>query len=158
MRGACLLPFRCPSSAMWCHSQEVVTRTLVLCCFKKKFRFIFMCECLAYVYMCTGCKPGDHGNQKKASDPLELELDVVVSCCVGAGNQVQVFRKSNSALHHWAISPALAPCFLDTSSFYSLCNVLSFVYFVKIIENMDSQEVTSCVELWLQVSRGATAC
>lgn len=125
---------------------------------KKKFRFIFMCECFAYVYICTRCKPGDHGNQKKASDPLERELYVVVSCCVGAGNQVQVFRKSNSAFHHWAISPALAPCFLDTSSFYSLCNVLSFVYFVKIIENTDSQEVTSCVELWLQVSRGTTAC
>lgn len=48
-----------------------------------------MCRCV------LDAKPGDHGNQKKASDPLELELYAVGSCCVGAGNQVQAFRKSN---------------------------------------------------------------
>ena len=28
-----------------------------------------------------------HRGQKRASGPLELELQMIVSCCVGAGNQ-----------------------------------------------------------------------
>jgi hypothetical protein len=44
---------------------------------------------------------GDHGGQKRASDILGLELQVVVSLHVGAG-----VRRASSAFNHWAISPA----------------------------------------------------
>ena len=30
--------------------------------------------------------PGAQGGQKRASDPLELKLQRVISCCVDAGN------------------------------------------------------------------------
>lgn len=36
-----------------------------------------------------------HGGQKSASDLLELELQMVVSCHVGAGNQTWVPQKSS---------------------------------------------------------------
>ena len=36
-----------------------------------------------------------YGGQKRVSDPLKLELQVVVSHLVGAGNQTQVLYKSN---------------------------------------------------------------
>jgi hypothetical protein len=46
---------------------------------------------LFYVYkhlpalcLCTTCKALTHKNQKMASDPLELELQMVVSCHMGA--------------------------------------------------------------------------
>lgn len=43
--------------------------------------------------------PGAQGGQKMMSDPLELELLMVVSCHVGAGNQTQVLCKSNNVLN-----------------------------------------------------------
>jgi len=39
-----------------------------------------------YVYMCTTCVPGAFHGHKRASEPLELELRVVVSHHVGAEN------------------------------------------------------------------------
>jgi hypothetical protein len=40
--------------------------------------------------------PDDHEGQKKiALGPLGLELEVVVSCHVGAGNRTQALWKSN---------------------------------------------------------------
>jgi hypothetical protein len=38
-----------------------------------------------------------HRGQKKVMDPLELELQVVVSYHVGAENQTQVLQKSNQS-------------------------------------------------------------
>jgi hypothetical protein len=35
------------------------------------------------------------GNQKRASDPLEHKLQMVVRLCVGAENQIQVLYKSS---------------------------------------------------------------
>lgn len=44
--------------------------------------FIFIsCECFAT------CMPGAYGGEKRASDPLGLELERVISCHVGAGNR-----------------------------------------------------------------------
>jgi hypothetical protein len=40
------------------------------------------------------CMPGAHGGHKRALDPLELELQGVVSYHMGAGNQIQVLSKS----------------------------------------------------------------
>lgn len=49
--------------------------------------------CMNVLYA-TGV-PGACSGQKKASDPLELELGVAVSHTVGAGSWVQVLGKSN---------------------------------------------------------------
>lgn len=35
-------------------------------------------------YLCTICMPGAFGGQKKGSDPLELESQMVISYCVKA--------------------------------------------------------------------------
>jgi hypothetical protein len=40
--------------------------------------------------MCTICVPGPSGGQKKASDPLELDSQTVMSCHVGAGDGTQI--------------------------------------------------------------------
>ena len=40
----------------------------------------------------------DHGAQKRVSDPLELQM--VVSHRVGAGNRTQVLARATSALKH----------------------------------------------------------
>ena len=64
--------------------------------------------------LCTTCGSCAHGGQKKVLDLLGLELQivVVVSCHVGAGNWS--WRES-SVLNHWAISSlqhSLLPYFL----------------------------------------------
>ena len=45
------------------------------------------------------CVPGACRGQKKALDLLELELRMVVSHHVGAGNEILVFCKRGSALN-----------------------------------------------------------
>lgn len=59
------------------------------------------------VYLSTMCVSGVCGGQKKAraSESLEVELHMVVSHCMSAGNQTCVLYKSN----HGAIAPTLAP-------------------------------------------------
>lgn len=47
--------------------------------------------------------PGAFGGQKKGSDPLELESQVVVNCPVGARN----FARAAKALNCRSASPAL---------------------------------------------------
>ena len=42
-----------------------------------------LCVCLFAI-----CVPGPCGGQNRISDPLELEFQVAVICCVGAGNQI----------------------------------------------------------------------
>jgi hypothetical protein len=44
-----------------------------------------------------GCTPGAHRSQKKALDPLKLELQAVVSHLVGAGKQTQIPYKINKS-------------------------------------------------------------
>lgn len=38
------------------------------------------------MYMSTTCMPDAHGGQKKASDPLELKLQMVLNHLAGTGN------------------------------------------------------------------------
>jgi hypothetical protein len=45
------------------------------------------------VYLCTKQKSGAHRDQKDPSDPLELELSMVVNHHVGAGTRIQVLYK-----------------------------------------------------------------
>jgi hypothetical protein len=50
------------------------------------------------IHVCAPCPRGTHRCQKKLSDSLELELEMVVSCYVDARDQIQVLR------HHGVIS------------------------------------------------------
>ena len=43
---------------------------------------------------------GSHGGQKRALDPLRLELQMVVSCHVDAGNKLRPSGRAASALNH----------------------------------------------------------
>ena len=52
-------------------------------------------------YMSGAC-----GCQKKVSDPLKLELQMVVSCHVSTGNLTSSSGKAINTPNHWAISPA----------------------------------------------------
>lgn len=55
---------------------------------------VYVHECFAYVCMCTACMPDALRGQNSLYH-LELDLQMVVSHHVGAGNQIQVFCKSN---------------------------------------------------------------
>lgn len=52
-------------------------------------RMLCLCVCLH-----TACVSRICGAQKRAADPLELELQVVVSCHEDAKNQTQVLWKN----------------------------------------------------------------
>jgi hypothetical protein len=41
------------------------------------------------------CIYSAHGDQKRELDPLELEIQTIVSYHVGAGNQIQVLSKNS---------------------------------------------------------------
>lgn len=73
--------------------------------FKVLFLFnnvlMFLCVwvfCL-HVYLCTMCVCGASGEHKSKLDSPELELQMTVSCRVGAGSQTQVPCKSSCALY-----------------------------------------------------------
>jgi hypothetical protein len=53
--------------------------------------YFHMCVC---VCVCV-CVCGAHTSQKRASDPLEPELEMVVSYCVGSRNHTWVLWKSS---------------------------------------------------------------
>lgn len=68
--------------------------------------FYFMCVSFlpACLYICEPCASA-HGGQKWVVGPLELELRAVVSCHVGAKNQIQLLWKNSNAFNCWAIAP-----------------------------------------------------
>lgn len=49
------------------------------------FYFMGVSACL-HVCMCITCMAGVHGGQKRDPGPLELDLEVVMSCHVGFGS------------------------------------------------------------------------
>lgn len=64
--------------------------------------WIFVCLC---VYMCIVLVP--KGGQKRESDPLMLEFQVVGSRPMwGLGIELQSFAKATNALNHRAVSLA----------------------------------------------------
>lgn len=75
--------------------------------------YVYMCFAYMYVYMCITCVPDACGNQKKITDSLELELQVVMSCHVDAGNwepNPSPFGRAASALTtRPPIEPSLQP-------------------------------------------------
>lgn len=63
---------------------RVVTVKIIL--FSRFSYFLCTSVLPAHVYMCTTSMTGVRGGQKSVSSPLELELQTVVCCLVGAGN------------------------------------------------------------------------
>lgn len=53
---------------------------------------------LLHISICTVCLPSALGGQRKASDNLELELQVIMNCHLDVRNQTQVPCKSNDCL------------------------------------------------------------
>jgi hypothetical protein len=64
----------------------------------RKTKLILLCVFLLLVCVCATCVIGACRGQERALDPLELELDTVVShqvgANVGAGNQTWVLKSS----------------------------------------------------------------
>lgn len=59
----------------------------------------FVCMCLAYMYAYVHVREV-HQDLKRASAPLELELQMAVSCRVGAGNQMWVSPGRSQSFNH----------------------------------------------------------
>lgn len=60
---------------------------------------LYMCLCITY-------RPGACGVRKRLTDPLELDLQMVLSHHVGTRDKIQVICKKTSALNCCVISPA----------------------------------------------------
>lgn len=52
------------------------------------------------MYVCVLCECSAYGSQKRASDTLEIELQMVMRYFVGTRNQIYVLWKINYALYH----------------------------------------------------------
>jgi hypothetical protein len=83
---------------------------------KYSFSYLFYWFCLRfiYIYMHTCVwRPCVCGDQKRASDPLELELQVIVSLRrQKLGTRLRPSVRAFSALNCWAISPAHFLCLI----------------------------------------------
>lgn len=55
-----------------------------------------VCDCM---YVCALCVHCSHGDEKRALDPLELELQMVKNCHVAGGYRTRV--PSASAFNRW---------------------------------------------------------
>ena len=79
--------FHCAQQVCLLPPEKQETKTKMAVSVLKIYLFLFHTyEGLpACVYM-LACKPGAYGGQERAMDSLELELHVIVSHCVGAGN------------------------------------------------------------------------
>ena len=66
----------------------------------------------AYIYLCTTCMPGIHGGQKRASDPLDLELLATTSPIWMLGTKLGPSERVLSALNHEANFSAPRTCIL----------------------------------------------
>ena len=90
----CKYPFLCDlCQGMWwlsCMTIVILSTTWTL----KKF-FLFCFFACRYVCMCPMHMFGGLRGQKKAWDSLELELQMLVSCHVGAGNQTWILWKNS---------------------------------------------------------------
>ena len=77
---------------------------MYVCMYICMYVYVYMCICV-YVYMCICvymyvCVPCPQGGQRGTQDLRELELQAVVSCHVGAGNQTRSSVRRARALNH----------------------------------------------------------
>lgn len=70
------------------------------------FRFIYFILCVfvfcLHVCICTIYMPGSHGVQKRVSDPLELELWMVMSTLWMVGIEHGFSARATHVFNHWA--------------------------------------------------------
>lgn len=108
---------------------------------KVYLNFYFMCMgILLHIWLSTICIPSVYRDQKKTSSPLKLELQMVMSHYVGAGNWTQViWRRSHFFLFcfsymsykvYWEVNKSLQPGRAQNElpgqvSWHSECDVLS---------------------------------
>jgi hypothetical protein len=71
-----------------------------LVCFISSFIYIYIYECFAFMYVCVSCVwLVPMAVRRGHRNPLELELEMIVSHHVGAGNQIQVLWKSSQCAY-----------------------------------------------------------
>lgn len=72
----------------WGHSQQPRYLLQVSSALLYSLYFLrsILCVSYRYAYLCSTCLSGALEGQKKLMDLLELELQMIVSCYVGAGN------------------------------------------------------------------------
>jgi hypothetical protein len=68
---------------------------------------VYFSNCILHVWvvylhvcLCAICMPSSTQGQKRESDPLGLELQMVLSFHMGAGNQISVLWREASAPNH----------------------------------------------------------
>lgn len=71
--------------------------------FKKRLILFSVFECL-HTCMCTMCA-WYTWSPEEAIGPMELEVQVTVSHCVGSGSQTRCSGRTTGALHFWSILP-----------------------------------------------------
>lgn len=74
---------------------------------KKWCIWVFYLHVCVYTHVCSA-----PGSQKRTSDSLELQLQLVVHCCVSARIKLQGSGRAAIALNSWALFPALCACVL----------------------------------------------
>ncbi|MEJ1282499.1 hypothetical protein NN561_013457 [Cricetulus griseus] len=91
-----LLPAVCHDPALPLDLQPVCASQEAASIFKalSLFSLYVWVSCL-HRFRCIVCMPGDFGGQKRESDPVELELQMILSFRAGTGNQAWVFYKSS---------------------------------------------------------------
>lgn len=97
--------------------------------FKSVYSFLFSVCVFACMYVCVLHVCSAHIGQKRASEPLLLELQMVVSHCMGDRRWTLLHCRSNHALNRWDTSLAPFLAFLKKNapricSFLSINNLL----------------------------------
>lgn len=106
--------------------------------------FCFMCMSgFAHMYVYVSCLPGVHGGQKRASDPLELELWRKV-----LRTKSRSSASAGSALDDWTLPPALS-CIL----FLSLYFCQPFISVLAVVLTHSAKVLSSvCEHTWGNVT------
>lgn len=86
---------------------------------------LYVYECFVYMYGSALCTCSAHGDQERAVDLLRLVLLMVMSCCVGAGNQIWSSARATNAFNRWAI------CSPVKAEIYSLLTRILWTALVK---------------------------
>lgn len=83
------------ASTIFLFNTQMKTSSLLL---QNDFSFLVLCIWVSCVYIFTTCVSGAHGGKRGALDPLELKLQMFVSCHAGLGIQPEPSRGAASTL------------------------------------------------------------
>lgn len=85
-----------PSIGLGMAGTQIISQGLVFSI--KNLNLLYVFGCFDYMDVCVPCVPDVCRGRKKATEPWELELQMVISSYVGAGNQTLVTWKGSSQL------------------------------------------------------------